>query len=142
MPFKNYSVSVETDIITSDDGKNTFEVTKRLNGIDGENGVIVLLYPTRICDNIFSEDNTLNYLVSHMQELHLKELKIINLFSKVVSGKMSSRGLEVDEENMKYIETLGQMTSGDDTKTVYIPYEATGVLSSIGGIKDMLEKTK
>jgi regulator of protease activity HflC (stomatin/prohibitin superfamily) len=43
---------------------------------------------------------------------------------------------------MKYIETLGQMTSGDDTKTVYIPYEATGVLSSIGGIKDMLEKTK
>lgn len=43
---------------------------------------------------------------------------------------------------MKYIETLGQMTSGDDTKTVYIPYEATGVLSSIGGIKDMLDKTK
>lgn len=43
---------------------------------------------------------------------------------------------------MKYIETLGQMTSGDDTKTVYIPYEATGVLSSIGGIKDMLDKAK
>ena len=33
MPFKNYSVSVETDIITSDDEKNTFEVTKRLKGI-------------------------------------------------------------------------------------------------------------
>lgn len=118
MPFKNYSVSVETDIITSDDGQNTFEVTKRLNGIDGENGVIVLLYPTRNCDNIFSEDNTLNYLVSHMQELHLKELKIINLFSKVVSGKMSSRGLEVDEENMKYIETLMSDKNFKSTKFI------------------------
>lgn len=38
---------------------------------------------------------------------------------------------------MKYIETLNEMTSGKDGKTVYIPYEATGVLSSIGSIKEM-----
>jgi hypothetical protein len=31
------------------------------------------------------------------------------------------------------------MVSGKDNKVVYLPYEATGVLSSIGGIKDMLE---
>lgn len=41
---------------------------------------------------------------------------------------------------MKYIETLTEMTSGKDGKTVYIPYEATGVLSSIGSIKDMFNK--
>ncbi|MCM1292680.1 MAG: SPFH/Band 7/PHB domain protein [Bacteroides sp.] len=41
---------------------------------------------------------------------------------------------------MKYIETLSQMTSGKDNKTVYIPYEASSVLSSIGSIKDLFGK--
>ena len=41
---------------------------------------------------------------------------------------------------MKYIETLNQMVSGRDNKTVYIPYEASGVLSSIGSIKEMFRK--
>ncbi|MBN2807171.1 MAG: SPFH/Band 7/PHB domain protein [Prolixibacteraceae bacterium] len=39
---------------------------------------------------------------------------------------------------IKYIETLQNMVQGEDTKTVYMPYEATGVLSSIGGIKELL----
>lgn len=38
---------------------------------------------------------------------------------------------------MKYIETLREMTSGKDNKTVYIPYEASSVLSSLGSIKDL-----
>ena len=38
---------------------------------------------------------------------------------------------------MKYIETLREMTSGQDNKTVYIPYEASSVLSSIGSIKNL-----
>ena len=41
---------------------------------------------------------------------------------------------------MKYIETLSKMVEGKDNKTVYIPYEASGVLSSIGSIKDMFNK--
>lgn len=41
---------------------------------------------------------------------------------------------------LKYIETLKDMTSGQDNKTVYIPYEASGVLSSIGAIKEMFNK--
>ena len=38
---------------------------------------------------------------------------------------------------IRYIDTLKEMVSGQDNKMVYMPYEATGVLSSIGGIKDM-----
>jgi regulator of protease activity HflC (stomatin/prohibitin superfamily) len=38
----------------------------------------------------------------------------------------------------KYIDTLKEMVQGEDTKTIYIPFEATGVLSSLGGIKEML----
>lgn len=41
---------------------------------------------------------------------------------------------------MKYIETLREMTSGQDSKTVYIPYEASSVLSSIGSIKGLFAK--
>jgi regulator of protease activity HflC (stomatin/prohibitin superfamily) len=39
---------------------------------------------------------------------------------------------------MKYLESLKEMTSGKDNKVVYMPYEATGILSSVGGIKDLL----
>lgn len=38
---------------------------------------------------------------------------------------------------IKYIEGLKEMTSGQHNKTVYIPYEATGVLGSLGGLKEM-----
>ncbi len=53
-----------------------------------------------------------------------------------------SKGTKADPANyliaMRYLETLQDMTSGQNNKVVYIPYEATGVLSSVGGIKDML----
>ena len=35
-------------------------------------------------------------------------------------------------------ETNDKMTSGKENKVVYVPYEATGVLGSLGGIKDLL----
>lgn len=38
---------------------------------------------------------------------------------------------------MRYIEALKQMTDGDQTRTVYMPYEATGVLGSLGTVKDL-----
>ena len=40
----------------------------------------------------------------------------------------------------KYIQTLEQMVSGKDNKTVYIPYEATNMLASLGTIKDIFNK--
>lgn len=42
---------------------------------------------------------------------------------------------------VKYIETLRELTSGQNNKTVYIPYEASGVLSSIGSIKDLFRES-
>jgi regulator of protease activity HflC (stomatin/prohibitin superfamily) len=40
----------------------------------------------------------------------------------------------------RYLETLRQISEGQSTKTVYLPYEATGILSSLGGIKELLGK--
>lgn len=43
---------------------------------------------------------------------------------------------------VKYIETLSEMVSGKDNKVVYMPYEASGVLGSIGGIKELFGQVK
>ena len=39
----------------------------------------------------------------------------------------------------KYISMLQQIAEGDKTKTVYLPYEATNLMGSIGGIKDLFK---
>ena len=41
---------------------------------------------------------------------------------------------------VKYIEALKDVAGGQDNKTVYLPYEATNLLGSLGGIKDMFAK--
>lgn len=43
---------------------------------------------------------------------------------------------------MKYIETLKEMTSGKDSKTVFMPYEASSLLSSLGSIKTLFPTAK
>ena len=40
----------------------------------------------------------------------------------------------------KYSNTLKEMASGQDSKTVYMPYEASSMLGSIGCFKDMFQK--
>ena len=40
---------------------------------------------------------------------------------------------------VKYVETLKEIASGQQNKTVYLPYEATNMLGSIGGIKDLFQ---
>lgn len=39
----------------------------------------------------------------------------------------------------KYIQMLQEVAQGDKTKTVYLPYEATNLMGSIGGIKDLFK---
>lgn len=40
----------------------------------------------------------------------------------------------------KYIQMLEELAQGDKTKTVYLPYEATNLMGSIGGIKDLFKE--
>jgi len=65
------------------------------------------------------------------------EAEAINQVTKAITA---SKG---DPANyliaVRYIEALKEMVTGQGNKVVYIPYEATGVLSSIGGIKEMLD---
>ncbi|MFZ1692855.1 MAG: SPFH domain-containing protein [Flavobacteriales bacterium] len=68
------------------------------------------------------------------------EAEAIKLVTQAISGA------KADPANyliaMKYLETLTSMTSGQNNKVIYMPYEATGVLSSVGGIKEMLDMNR
>ncbi|WP_077197528.1 SPFH domain-containing protein [Prevotella ihumii] len=39
----------------------------------------------------------------------------------------------------KYIQMMDELAKNGNQKTVYLPYEATGIMSSIGGIKEMFK---
>lgn len=41
---------------------------------------------------------------------------------------------------MKYIDTLRELSSGTDNKTVFLPYEASSLLSSLGSIKSLFNQ--
>lgn len=43
---------------------------------------------------------------------------------------------------VRYLETLKEVASGETSKTIFLPYEATGVLSSLGAIKEMFKDAK
>lgn len=43
---------------------------------------------------------------------------------------------------LKYIEALREMVSGKDNKVVYIPYEASALLGSVGSIRDIFNQNR
>lgn len=57
--------------------------------------------------------------------------------------KESLDGEKADPANyliaMRYVETLKEMVSGQDNKTVYLPYEASNMLGALGGVKDLFK---
>ena len=42
----------------------------------------------------------------------------------------------------KYIQMMEELAKGPKTKTIFLPYEATGVMGSIGGIKEMFKEAE
>ena len=64
------------------------------------------------------------------------EAKAIELITQAV-GKSSKPANYLLAQ--KYIQMLQELATGDKTKTVYLPYEATNLMGSIGGIKDLFK---
>ena len=60
---------------------------------------------------------------------------------QIVSDQIIQKGDPINYlVTIRYIDTLEKMVSGKDNKVIYIPYEATGILSSIGSIKNLFDK--
>ncbi|WP_164516825.1 DUF1643 domain-containing protein [Clostridium transplantifaecale] len=94
---------LKTRVTVSADGKNTYAISKAVEGLDGGKGVLVMLYPTRTVDNFYVEDSTNVHLMNHMKSLGINEYVVVNLFSIVTQSRLSVKGLKLDEENLKYI---------------------------------------
>ena len=43
---------------------------------------------------------------------------------------------------MKYVETLREIGSGDQTKTVFLPFEASNLVSALGSLTELVKKQK
>ena len=64
------------------------------------------------------------------------ESQAIQLISKAIGDTGNSVQYLIAQ---KYLESLGQIAANAD-KTVFLPYEASGVMSSLGGIKEMFQR--
>ena len=64
------------------------------------------------------------------------EAKAIELISEAVGKSTNPANYLLAQE---YIQMMQELAEGDKTKTVYLPYEATNLLGSIGGIKDLFK---
>lgn len=67
------------------------------------------------------------------------EAEAIELVSQAVNKSTKSDPVQYLIAQ-QYLETLKTMTEGEKSKTVFLPYEASGVLSSLGGIKELLKQ--
>lgn len=110
--MKTSTTSVQTTIISSDDLARTYEVKKVLlddkgDPVEGKEAVLIGMYPTTTAEEPYKTDLSTNHLVCKMEELGLRSVRILNLFSQVrESEKLSARGLEVDQENLAHIESV------------------------------------
>src|SRR5437879_4105220 len=91
-------------------------------------------------DNVVVEIDALIY--SQITDPVRATYEIANLPDAIERSTAAIKGTGGDPAQyliaIRYIETLKEMVSGQNNKVVYMPYEATGVLGSLGGIREML----
>ena len=64
------------------------------------------------------------------------EAKAIELVTDAVGKSANPANYLIAQ---KYIQMMEELAKGPKTKTIFLPYEATGVMGSIGGIKEMFK---
>mgnify|MGYP007111686921 CR=1 FL=1 len=103
-----------------------------------------------ICDKIVLAHDKIKLLENQIEQIKAEgEAK-----AKILQAEAESQAIAMIAEAIKntktdpasyllatkYIQTLEQMVSGKDNKTIYMPYEASNMLASLGGIKDIFNK--
>ena len=106
MDLKETKSTVVTTIISSEEGERTYEIAKEMNGIEGKTVVVIMLYPGTSYREILECDSTSQAIMNHCEELGISRLRMVNLFSKVCSSRMSTRNIEIDTDNIAYIEGI------------------------------------
>ncbi len=97
-----------TTIIHNEDNTKTFEIQREFIGVQGEDIILLQLFPTLGKGDEFTMDSTTRHIISHREELNIKSIRFINLFATRSSTRMSTKNIEIDTENMSYIESIMQ----------------------------------
>ena len=109
---------IKTMLVNSDDGTRNYEIIREISG-DGIQGkkeaVLVTICPSDSALGELKLDSTSCHIINHLNELGIKRLSILNLFAKITSSRMSCKGLEIDTDNMEYIETKMKNKQLQDT---------------------------
>ena len=107
--MKEVTGTLTTTIITNDEETRVFEICREFDR-DGEEAILVTLYPTLTEPNTFDLSSV--HLINHSTDegLNFSKIHFVFLFSKVVKTKMSTRGLTMDVENMNFLkERIAQL---------------------------------
>ncbi len=102
--MKTTKSTIITTLLASEDDSHTYEVRKETGGDKSKVAVVIMLYPSISAATINHCDSTTQSIVDHMEDIGVGTVRIINLFSKVCSARMSTRSIKLDQENLKYIE--------------------------------------
>lgn len=121
--MKEKTTIIRTTIVSSDDNQHTYEIRKELlnqdnQPIKGDDAVLIGMYPTVTTENGYKLDTTTLHILSKMEELELRTVRIVNLFSKVCKARLSAKGLEVDKANFEYIENIMKEKSFPSYKVI------------------------
>lgn len=143
--MKTIEREITTILKVSEDKEHTYSITKITAGEMKKHMILILLYPTRTEDNILSDDDTMNNIMSHLTEMGFDSVTILNLFSKVVKGcRMSTRGINVDRENLDYIKEQFIKNEAFKNSTWVIAWGQTAGRSKVvcEAKKELLEEWK
>jgi len=103
--MKIRTFSMDTEVVTSDDGRNTYEI-KRSWSEGGKRAIVIELYPTIGSNNIQKMDLSTMHLLNHAKELAWNEIRIVNLYSTIYDKKPTVSQLKEDAENLAYIQGI------------------------------------
>ena len=98
--------SIKSKLVCSEDGKHTFAITKNFPDREGNKALVIQLYPTLTASDIDTTDITMLHMINHLDDLQLKEVTFVNLFSKVCKVRPSVKDMEIDEENLAQIKNI------------------------------------
>ena len=112
--MKTTKSTITTTLITSEDDKYTYEIRKETGNDKQKVAVIIMLYPGVTSNDINYCDNTTQSIIDHMPDFDVGSVRILNLFSKVCSARMSTRSITIDQDNLRYIESVMKEKNSSD----------------------------
>lgn len=97
------TISMNVSAIGTDDGKNTYEIHRKW-GDKGKKAIVIEMYPTISAENCNILDVSTMHLLNHANDFGWSELRVLNLYATVVTGKPTVS--ELKDNSLAYIEEV------------------------------------